>query len=927
MLASYEKQLAQIAVRLGFVTKESLAPFMVASSGVSLSRRLVEQKKLTVEQRDEVYQAIRLSRLERDPHADHKGKDKKLAQLAIQQELLSKTEMTQGRTHYDDLLKGGGYKPLLEVLVESGRLDKSGARRLDILHAEEIYSCPWCGAQIARAAVQPGRDCSHCGAPFGAAEVGTVMAPTYDPDQTDEIPPEDVAAISDNQFIGQKLGYVQITGELGYGAMGVVYLGRHLGLDIDVAVKILPHSLSVNELTRQRFLREAQAAAKLSHPNVVRVMDVRKEGMTYFLVMEFVEGGSVQELLDREAPLEISEALRIAQESAAGVQAAHKAGLVHRDIKPANLLLTPQGQVKVADFGLARGDDSDLSTAGQLLGTPGFMPPEQVHGQTLDGRADIHALGITLYVMLTGELPYKANTAMATVMRSLNNPLPSPRESNATVPPDLDALVQAMCAKQADDRPNSMEEVSAMIRSLLAAEKQPAAPPAPARRPDTRSSSDRLVQPARTRRPSSSGPRRQGSGRQRSNKRKQNHTPLLVACGALVSTVVLVLIVLSQVGGDSEELQDTRASKKSKSEARPTPKRQPKKTPPAKKKVAKKPVEPKISPEEAEARYQALLATLQGTGDLVQQISLIEAYLAQSPSRAYRNKLETLAQSLRAQLRFDRSASRIKVLFNEGSLEQAEKLTAALQPGEDQTRKSRQQTWRERISKARQAPALVKQGMAHADKLEFSAAIAAYSKAIQLSPGLAIAYIKRGRAQLRLLNLTEARKDFLRAIARSPELAEAHVYLGVTLVRGDQFNSAVTRLTRGIELKPRSKIDRLQAYTHRAVAQNELGKITEALEDFERAMMTQPFSPLPYLHRGQMHLARKNWPGAISDYQRVVEVQPKDWQGWLGLGQALAGKGETKLALKNLAKAHKLAPASERPKLQQLIYAVKQGRD
>jgi serine/threonine protein kinase len=211
---------------------------------------------------------------------------------------------------------------------------------------------------------------------------------------------------------GSTLAHYTILAPLGAGAMGEVYRARDSKLGREVAIKVLPEHFADDEERLRRFEREAQTLASLNHPNVAQIFGVDQVGDTCFLVLELVPGESLEERLKR-GPLSIDESLDVCKQIAEGLEAAHEAGVIHRDLKPANVRLTPDGKVKLLDFGLAKPanegaggstTDSVLSTeAGRLLGTPTYMAPEQARGKSIDKRVDIWAFGCVLYECLTGK--------------------------------------------------------------------------------------------------------------------------------------------------------------------------------------------------------------------------------------------------------------------------------------------------------------------------------------------------------------------------------------------------------------------------------------------------------------------------------------------------------------------------------------------
>src|SRR3954471_24375859 len=198
------------------------------------------------------------------------------------------------------------------------------------------------------------------------------------------------------------------------GGMAEVFLARDLLLDRPVALKVLFREFAVDPSFVERFRREAQSAANLSHPNIVGVYDSGESNGTYFIVMEYIEGRSLAQIIRDDGPLSPDRAADVATDVAAALGFAHRNGVVHRDVKPGNVLLTPSGQVKVTDFGIARAEQAeDLTKTGSVMGTATYFSPEQAQGQRLDGRADVYSLGVVLYEMLTGTPPFVADNPVS----------------------------------------------------------------------------------------------------------------------------------------------------------------------------------------------------------------------------------------------------------------------------------------------------------------------------------------------------------------------------------------------------------------------------------------------------------------------------------------------------------------------------------
>jgi serine/threonine protein kinase/tetratricopeptide (TPR) repeat protein len=267
-------------------------------------------------------------------------------------------------------------------------------------------------------------------------------------------------------MIGQTISHYRIVEKLGEGGMGVVYKAEDLRLGRTVALKFLaPHLVSDPE-GRQRFLREARAAAALDHPNICTVHEIDESEGRMFLAMAFVEGRGVKNKI-LERPLKLDEALDIATQTAQGLQAAHAKGVVHRDIKPANLMINPQGQVKIMDFGLAHlSDRTKVTETGTRLGTPAYMSPEQARGEEVDQRSDTWSLGVVLYEMVSGQLPFKGEREAA-MLHSILNEEPEPLTAlRSGIPVELDRIVHKALAKDPADRYQHVEDLAVDIRAV-----------------------------------------------------------------------------------------------------------------------------------------------------------------------------------------------------------------------------------------------------------------------------------------------------------------------------------------------------------------------------------------------------------------------------------------------------------------------------
>lgn len=252
----------------------------------------------------------------------------------------------------------------------------------------------------------------------------------------------------------KQIGKYDIVGLLGQGAMGVVYKGFDPIIQRDVAIKTIgvdQAAIEENDLV-ERFRREAQAAGNLNHPNIVAIYEYGQQQDRAFIAMEYVQGHTLADMLKQGDALDIDRIGQIVSQLLSALGHAHEQGVIHRDIKPANIMLTHDGAVKIMDFGIARVTSSTLTQAGTVLGSPGYMSPEQLLGKTVDHRSDIFSAGVVLYEMLTGQKAFAGDTMASVIQKVVRNELPPPSQLRATVLPAFDAVVARACAKSADKR-------------------------------------------------------------------------------------------------------------------------------------------------------------------------------------------------------------------------------------------------------------------------------------------------------------------------------------------------------------------------------------------------------------------------------------------------------------------------------------------
>ncbi|WP_439901984.1 Stk1 family PASTA domain-containing Ser/Thr kinase [Microbacterium azadirachtae] len=271
-------------------------------------------------------------------------------------------------------------------------------------------------------------------------------------------------------------GRYRVRARIARGGMATVYVATDLRLERRIALKVMHGHLSDDSVFQSRFIQEARAAARLADPHVVNVFDQGQDGELAYLVMEYLPGITLRELMREQRRLTVPQTITIMDAVLSGLAAAHRAGIVHRDVKPENVLLAEDGRIKIGDFGLARATTANTASGAQLMGTIAYLAPELVTRGTADARSDIYALGIMLYEMLTGEQPYKGEQPMQIAFQHATDSVPRPSVRNPGVPEQLDELVLWATEKTPDERPNDAQE---MLDRLRVIERELGVVPAP----------------------------------------------------------------------------------------------------------------------------------------------------------------------------------------------------------------------------------------------------------------------------------------------------------------------------------------------------------------------------------------------------------------------------------------------------------------
>lgn len=273
---------------------------------------------------------------------------------------------------------------------------------------------------------------------------------------------------------GQKIdGRYQIIRTIGEGGMANVYLAYDTILDREVAVKILRGDLAGDEKFVKRFQREAKAASSLNHPNIVEMYDVGEDNGNYFLVMEYVDGRTLKSLIKKRGALSLTETVDIMLQLTSGIAHAHDSYLIHRDIKPQNVLMLEDGRAKITDFGIAIAlNSAELTQTNSVMGSVHYLPPEQANGSGASIKSDIYSLGILMYELLTGKLPFKGENAVEIAIKQMKEQIPSLRKQNPLIPQSIENIVLKACAKNPKNRYDSVNEMHEDLKMALSDERK-----------------------------------------------------------------------------------------------------------------------------------------------------------------------------------------------------------------------------------------------------------------------------------------------------------------------------------------------------------------------------------------------------------------------------------------------------------------------
>jgi len=460
-----ENYLAEQALKKGYISSEQLDECrqlrQQGSPARSLARIFFEKGYLNDEQLGEILKEYRLTVGEMSPDDSDPGSIE-FGEAVVNKGLAKNVDIWEAIE-----AKAQGGERLGQILIERGTLALSQAQGILESQGKKILKCAECGHQYNVKEYKTNKEytCLNCGGPLSPPESISSLKV-----QGTAMDSQTVKASIDDKFVGKEIGGCEILQKLGEGGMGSVYKARHLALNKIVAVKIMSSAL-MGEIHRKRFLREARAAAQVEHNNIIQVHDTGvAEGYNY-IVMQFIDGESIQKRINREGQFDQKEALRVIRDSADALGYAHRRHMIHRDIKPDNIMLTSESIVKVADFGLVKSTEIEKDLTGMsqsmLMGTPHYMSPEQFEGKIIDHRTDIYSLGVTLYYMLTGQKPYDGTTPYQIMQGHLQQEFVDPTNLSDEIYPEVSKLVRKMMSRDREQRYQSCEDIVSDIDKMM----------------------------------------------------------------------------------------------------------------------------------------------------------------------------------------------------------------------------------------------------------------------------------------------------------------------------------------------------------------------------------------------------------------------------------------------------------------------------
>lgn len=497
---------ARIAIRNGLITDEQLEQCLAIQRKHAQGRHIaliMLERGLIDDIQIRAILSVQRRRLHKGGRSTSKDFEVALSKLLLEEKLVTEKDVKDARAAKDEMEERGLFPAIGDILVQRGVLTLEKLNDcISRIDKTELW-CENCGKKYRAYGYHDGikakcRVCKgtletrelsqktpqaehkdlgeHVDVSIELASVADIPEPIEPTEPFDvEIPDElrsrrsKVKTKEREPKVGDIIGGCELMENIGAGGWGQIFRAHHKVLDSTVAIKILAPKKMGGQHLIQRFMAEARSAARLNHPNIVVVHDVGEDDGVFFIRMQYIAGKSLQALLAKYKTYNIKRALQITKQVAEALNYAHGYNMVHRDIKPANIMVGEENHVTLVDFGLTKDTTSDahITSAGVVVGTVHYMSPEQGNGGVLDGRTDLYSLGVTLYEMLTGKVPFDGDTPWKVLLAHQKELAPDPTLLRPDIPESLAQLVKAMLAKEPDARPSDGSVVAGRIDSIL----------------------------------------------------------------------------------------------------------------------------------------------------------------------------------------------------------------------------------------------------------------------------------------------------------------------------------------------------------------------------------------------------------------------------------------------------------------------------
>jgi len=732
-------------------------------------------------------------------------------------------------------------------------------------------------------------------------------------------------ASQQSDLTGRTIGRFLIGGRLGGGGMGEVYLADDTGLKRLVAIKRMTAAMRADARSRQRLWKEAERASRLNDPHIAAVYDVIEHRGEVFLVMEYVEGETLRQRLARSLPFD--EFLPIAVQCASGLAAAHKAGLIHRDIKPENIMLTPSGDVKTLDFGVARelpGSDTavtleTLESAG-FQGTHAYMAPEVVQEKRADARADIFSLGVVFYEALAGQNPFRRDTFLATCDAILHHFPPPLTEQIPQLPAEIDRIVGKMVAKRPEERYATAADLVVDLRALARSHGELGVDnsDSPGLLRSQRSSDEKGAAPGR---PATIS---RGSAAPRAQSRRAGRkfrTPLLVTLAVVIIAVAASALIPSVRGRVRGWLGIAHV--------------------PHRKYVAVLQFRAVQGDPEAASftaglsdTLTAKLTQLTGGGSLqvvpaaeiqgrrvttVEQARsefgvnlVVDGSLAKAGDLV-RVNCALVDPSTRRQLRADT----ITVAATNPFAVQDEVVDGVVSMLNLEVQPDQRQALETHGTQVPAAYSLYLQGTGDLDNYDrpenLDNAVADFQQALKLDPTYALAYAGLGSAYWKKYENTkdvqwvgESRESCQKALDLDAKIAAGHLCLGTVYAGSGSYDTAIAEFERALDIEPTND----DAYRELGFAYERFNKLTEAEKTYQRAIALRPEYWAGYNWLGAFYYNQARYEDAAKEFQRVVDLAPDSFRGYSNLGSTLNELGRYEAAIDTLQRSIVIRPTA-----------------